>query len=57
MGDIFDEIVDELEISQEEFDDALNKSLVDLDIIEKIYLSDVYTRKESLSIISDLLKL
>ena len=57
MDDIFDEIASELEISQKEFDDALNKSLADLDTIERVYLSDVYTSDEALSIISDLLKL
>ena len=57
MDDIFDEIVGELEISQEEFEDALNKSSADLDTIERVYLSDVYTLNEALSIISDLLKL
>ena len=57
MDDIFDEIAGELEISQKEFDDALNKSLADLDTIERVYLSDVYTSDEALSIISDLLKL
>ena len=57
MDDIFDEIASELEISQEEFEDALNKSSADLDTIERVYLSDVYTLNEALSIISDLLKL
>ena len=57
MDDIFDEIASELEMSQEEFEDALNKSSADSDTIERVYLSDVYTLKEALSIISDLLKL
>jgi radical SAM superfamily enzyme YgiQ (UPF0313 family) len=52
-----EEIASELEISQEEFEDALNKSSADSDTIERVYLSDVYTLKEALSIISDLLKL
>ena len=54
-GDIFDEIADELGISADEFDDALNSSRAELDIIEKIYMSNSYTRTEALSMIADML--
>jgi hypothetical protein len=54
-GDIFDEIADELGISADAFDNALNSSKAELDIIEKIYMSDSYTRTESLSMIADML--
>jgi hypothetical protein len=53
--DIFDEIADELGISAEAFDAALNKSMAELDIIEKIYMSDHYTKSEALSMIADML--
>lgn len=54
-GDIFDEIADELGISPESFDNALNSTKAELDIIEKIYMSDSYTRTEALNIIADML--
>jgi hypothetical protein len=53
--DIFDEIAGELGISSEEFDEAANKSMAELDIIEKIYMSDHYTSSEALSMIADML--
>ena len=53
--DIFDEIASELGISSEEFDEAANKSMAELDIIEKIYMSDHYTSSEALSMIADML--
>ena len=53
--DIFDEIADALGISSEEFDEAANKSMAELDIIEKIYMSDHYTQSEALSMIADML--
>lgn len=54
-GDIFDEIADELGISPESFDNALNSTKAELDIIEKIYMSDSYTRTEALNMIADML--
>ena len=53
--DIFDEIAAELGISSEAFDEAANKSMAELDIIEKIYMSDHYTKSEAMSMIADML--
>jgi hypothetical protein len=53
--DIFDEIASELGISSEAFDEAANRSMAELDIIEQIYMSDHYTKGEALSMIADML--
>lgn len=50
-------IADELGLTSDEFDEALNNSMAELDIIERIYFSDSYTSGEKLSIIADILKL
>jgi hypothetical protein len=55
--EMYDYIADELGLTSDEFDEALNNSMAELDIIERIYNSDSYTREESLSIIADILKL
>jgi hypothetical protein len=55
--EIWDDIASELDLTSDEFDEALNNSMAELGIIEKIYFSNSYTNKEKLSIIADLLKL
>jgi len=55
--DVYDDIASELGLTNDEFDEALNNSMAELDIIERIYFSDSYTRREAMSIIADLLKL
>jgi hypothetical protein len=55
--DVYDDIASELGLTNDEFDEALNNSMVELDMIERIYFSDSYTRREAMSIIADLLKL
>lgn len=55
--EMYNYISDELGLTSDEFDEALNNSMAELDIIERIYNSDSYTREESLSIIADILKL
>jgi len=50
-------IADELGLTSDEFDEALNNSMAELDIIERIYFSDSYTNSEKMSIIADILKL
>jgi hypothetical protein len=54
-GNIFDEIADQLGISSESFDDAIDSSRAELDIIENIYMSDSYTSTEALNMIADML--
>jgi uncharacterized membrane-anchored protein YjiN (DUF445 family) len=55
--EMYNYISDELGLTSDEFDEALNQSMAELDIIERIYNSDSYTREEALSIISNILKL
>ena len=55
--DIWDYIASELGLTSDEFDEALNNSMAELDIIERIYFSDSYTNSEKMSIIADILKL
>jgi hypothetical protein len=55
--DVYDDIASELGLTDDEFDEALNNSMAELDIIERIYFSNSYTRREKMSIIADLLKL
>jgi hypothetical protein len=50
-------IADELGLTSDEFDEALNNSMAELDIIERIYFSDSYTNSEKISIIANILKL
>lgn len=54
-GDLFDEIADELGLTPEEFDAALDKSRAELDGIERLYNSDSLTSTEALSQIADML--
>jgi hypothetical protein len=54
-GDLFDEIADELGLTPEEFDEALNKSRAELDVIERLYNSDSLTSTEALGQIADML--
>jgi len=54
-GDLFDEIADELGLTPEEFDEALNKSRAELDVIERLYNSDSLTSTEALGEIADML--
>jgi hypothetical protein len=54
-GDLFDEIADELGLTPEEFDAALDKSRAELDGIERLYNSDSLTRTEALGQIADML--
>lgn len=54
-GDLFDEIADELGLTSEEFDDALNKTGAELDVIERLYNSDSLTSTEALGEIADML--
>lgn len=55
--DIWDYIASELGLTSDEFDEVLNNSMAELDIIERIYFSDSYTNSEKMSIIADILKL
>jgi hypothetical protein len=55
--EMYDYIADELGLTSDEFDEALNNSMAELDIIERIMHSNSYTREEALSIIADILKL
>ena len=55
--EMYDYIADELGLTSDEFDEALNNSMAELDIIERIMHSNSYTREEALSIITDILKL
>ena len=56
-GDIYDEIADELGITTDMFWDVVNNSMAELDTIEKIYFSDIYTSGEKLSMIADMLNI
>jgi hypothetical protein len=53
--DIYDEIADELGLTPQQFDDALNKTGAELDVISRLYHSNSLTRTEALSEIADLL--
>jgi hypothetical protein len=53
--DIYDEIADELGLTPQQFDDALNKTGAELDVIDRLYHSNSLTRTEALSQIADLL--
>ena len=55
--DIYDEIADELGISIDEFNYALDNSMAELNSIERIYFSDIYTQDEKLSMIADMLNI
>jgi hypothetical protein len=55
--EIWDEIASELDLTSDEFDEALDNSMAELSIIERIYFSNSYTNSEKMSIIADLLKL
>ena len=54
-ADIFDEIADELGLTPEQFDSALNSSRAELDVIENLYMSDSMTSREALATIADML--
>jgi hypothetical protein len=55
--DIYDEIANELGISSDEFNYALDNSMAELNSIERIYFSDIYTQDEKLSMIADMLNI
>jgi len=51
--DVFDEIGYEyFGMSSKEFDNAISKSGAEIDYIEKVYMSDVYTNQEKKGIIA-----
>ena len=54
-SDVFDEIADELGLTPEQFDAALNSSRAELDVIENLYMSDSMTSHEALATIADML--